>query len=419
MELSVVFVSNYINHHQIPFCNAMYRWLGESFLFIQTEAMERERIRMGWKEQENLPYVKYFYKEEDACKMWILESRVVLFGGTDEEKYIVPRLQAEKPVFRYQERLYKTGQWKAISPKGLYRKYQDHTKYRRKQVYLLCAGAYVPSDFHLIRAYPEKMYRWGYFPETKFYDIDRLLDQKGWRIPAENGKCEKKIPYLLWAARFIDWKHPAIPVRIAAGLKDKGIRFHMDIIGGGELEKEVAALVKTLELEDCVSLIGFKQPQEVRSYMEKADIYLVTSDRREGWGAVINEAMNSGCAVVANHMIGAVPYLIEPEKNGRIYRDGDEEMLLELIARLCSCPQLCRQLGRNAYRTIIDEWNPEIAAERLLKLMEHLNLLSIDNISKKQAGCYGTGPCSPAPVISERKMRCLLMREAQRNRKGS
>lgn len=433
MELSVVFVSNYINHHQIPFCNAMYRWLGDGFLFIQTEPMEEERVRMGWQEKENLSYVRYFYKEKTACQEWILESRVVLFGGTDDEGYIALRLQAGKPVFRYQERLYKTGQWKAVSPRGLCKKYRDHTKYRKKQVYLLCAGAYVPSDFHLIRAYPGKMYRWGYFPETKLYDIDKLLVQKGWRVPAQNGECEENIPYLLWAARFIDWKHPTIPVKIAAGLKNMGIRFHMDIIGGGELEKEVADLVKELGVEDCVSLLGVKQPREVRNYMEKANIYLVTSDRQEGWGAVVNEAMNSGCAVVANHMIGAVPYLIEPEKNGRIYRDKDESMLLELLAQLCTSPGLCKKLGKNAYRTIVEEWNPEVAAERLLRLMGSLKLLpmsilpmsilprtdtSADDTSKGQEGCYVTGPCSPAPIISERKMRYLLMKAAQSNREG-
>lgn len=46
--MKTVFVSNYINHHQIPFCNAMYAKLGDDFTFIQMEPMEEERIRMGW-----------------------------------------------------------------------------------------------------------------------------------------------------------------------------------------------------------------------------------------------------------------------------------------------------------------------------------------------------------------------------------
>ena len=40
--MKTTFVSNYINHHQIPFCDALYRRLGEDFTFIQTEPMEEE-----------------------------------------------------------------------------------------------------------------------------------------------------------------------------------------------------------------------------------------------------------------------------------------------------------------------------------------------------------------------------------------
>ena len=69
--------------------------------------------------------------------------------------------------------------------------------FRRAPVYLLCSGAYVPSDFHIVRAYPGKMYCWGYFPETRHYDIDRLLEEKGYG--------EEKIPSLLWAARGIKY----------------------------------------------------------------------------------------------------------------------------------------------------------------------------------------------------------------------
>ena len=65
-SFNVVFVSNYINHHQIPFCNAMFRLLEGRFLFIQTEAMEEERVRMGWHEKQRPAYVKCFYEEEES-----------------------------------------------------------------------------------------------------------------------------------------------------------------------------------------------------------------------------------------------------------------------------------------------------------------------------------------------------------------
>ena len=348
-SFKIIFVSNYINHHQIPFCNAMNRLLQGEFRFIQTEPMEEERVRMGWHETERPEYVRCYYEEEELCRRLIMESDAVLFGGTDEESYIVDRLRAGRLVIRYSERLYKTGQWKAVSPRGLRRKYQDHTRYRKAPVYLLCAGAYVASDFHIVRAYPGKMFRWGYFPETKHYEIEELIQGKGY----EDGK----IPYLLWAARMIDWKHPELPLETARYLKGKGLKFHMDLIGDGPLRPRMEAMAAEYKLGDSVSFLGFQPPETVRHYMEKADIFLFTSDRQEGWGAVANEAMNSACALVADHMIGAVPYLVQNGKNGLIYRDGRRQMLFSQAEKLVRDRQYCRKLGKQAYRTITDVWN--------------------------------------------------------------
>lgn len=422
-----VFVSNYLNHHQIPFCDAMYRIRKDSFVFIQTEPMEEERIRMGWDGGVKQPYLRLFYEQPDVCRAMISEAEVVLFGGCDDESYIEKRLAEKKPVLRYNERLYKTGQWKAVSPRGLLKKYRDHTRHRNSPVYLLCAGAYVPSDFSIVRAYSGKMYCWGYFPETKRYDVDRLLAGKGWQ----------GMPYLLWAARMIDWKHPELPLETAGYLKKKGLPFHMDIIGGGAMEERIKAMRAEYGLEAEVSLPGFMPPEKVRTYMEKADIFLFTSDRQEGWGAVANEAMNSGCAVLADHMIGAVPWLIRDGENGLIYRDGRKEELFTLAEKLVTDRELCARLGRNAYRTITESWNAENAAESLMGLCEDLGLLQEEAVRGQRAAEAGRDsrgldsrriprekilpeknvlpgavvPCAPAPMVSESRMYTLLKKK--------
>lgn len=396
--VKLVFVSNYINHHQIPFCNALQELLQGDFLFIQTEPMEEERIRMGWQET-SYPYVRYYYQEPERCQAWIDNCQVLFFGGTDEESYLSTRLQEDKPLIRYSERLYKTGQWKAISPRGLLKKYRDHIKYRRKNIYMLCAGAYVASDFHLIGAYPGKLLRWGYFPATKEYDVDKLMAEK---LPGN----------IVWAARFLPWKHPELALETARYLRDSGRSFHMDIIGGGEpwQEEMVRKLLAEYNLQEEVTLRGYCSPEEVRRYMERADIYLATSDRNEGWGAVINEAMNSGCALVADHMMGAVPYLITGEENGMIYEDGNKKMLFDMVEKLIVDRSLCRKLGRNAYDTIMGQWNAENGARRLLTFCVSRGFLEQRQIpglcnnqgAGNEAAAWTQGPCSPAPIYSER-----------------
>lgn len=399
-----VFVSNYLNHHQIPFCNAMCERRNGSFVFIQTEPMEEERIRMGWQEKVSQPYLKLFYEEPEVCRALITEAEIVIFGGCDDESYIEERLHAGKPVIRYSERLYKTGQWKAVSPRGLKKKYHDHTRYRKAPVYLLCSGAYVASDFSIVHAYPGKMFCWGYFPETKHYEMATLMNRKGWE--------QYKVPHLLWAARMIGWKHPELAVETAKALRDKGYRFRMDIIGGGEMENEVRALAERYALGDCVNFPGFLKPEQVREQMEKADIFLFTSDRQEGWGAVANEAMNSGCALLADHMIGAVPYLVKDGMNGLVYRDGCREELFRLAEKLVSDRELCRTLGRNAYTTITECWNAENAAESLIRLCGGLGLLTMDIPAEPGSNSY-PAPCMPARPVSGRKMYSLLKKESR------
>ena len=367
--MRVTFVSNYINHHQIPVSTELYACYGEGYTFIQTEPMEQERVQMGWNPDTNeLPYLRLFEEDPEGAMQLIMDSDMVIFGGTDEESFIQPRLKAGKPVIRYSERIYKTGQWKFVSPRGLKKKYLDHTRYRNAQVYLLCSGAYVASDFNLVLAYPNKKLKWGYFPAFVPSDVDNLME----------GKKGKDKTELLWAARFIDWKHPEMVIGLASNLKKLGYHFHITMIGGGAMEDEVKTLIQALGVEDCVTLAGFKTPDEVREYMKKADIYLVTSDRQEGWGAVVNEAMNSGCAVVGDAMIGAVPYLIENEGDGLIYKTKDLKSLTTQVQKLLDDEEFMQNMGRNAYVKIADTWNAQVATKRLCEFIDDVLAGKVD-----------------------------------------
>ncbi|MDE7249442.1 MAG: glycosyltransferase, partial [Lachnospiraceae bacterium] len=336
--MTVVFISNYINHHQIPFCNACYKQWGEDFVFIQTQPMEQERLDMGWSRTgEKLPYVLCYYEEEKRCRDLILESNVLLAGWNDKEELVQERLNAGKLTIRISERLYREGQWKAVSPKGLLHKYREHIRYRKSPAYLLCAGAYVASDFHLIHAYPGKMFKWGYFPETRKYSQAQLLAMK-----------EKEGVHIVWAGRFIPLKHPENMIRLAKEVS--GCHIHM--IGSGEMEQQLRDDAEKLGLEDRITFYGFQTPEQVRNIMEKCHIHVFTSNHLEGWGAVVNEAMNSGCVVVANAQAGAVPYLIRQSVNGIAYPAGNYGKMREAVEYLIRHPEEREKMALAAYETV-------------------------------------------------------------------
>lgn len=385
MKLTIV--SNYINHHQIPMSDALYQKLGEDFAFIQTSPMEEERVKMGWgSEVQNIPYLKLYYETPKDCADLILQSDIVVFGGVEDESYIKPRLNAGKIVIRASERLYREGQWKSISPRGRKKKYEDHTQYANAPVYLLCHGAYVASDFAIVHAYPDKKFVWGYFPAVNSYNLDNLFFRKLHVDSA--GKAQVRI---LWAGRFLKLKHPEYAIKAAKHLKKQGVSFHLDMVGGGELEDKLQTMTKNYQLENEVAFHGFLPPQNVRRHMEESDIFLFTSNYMEGWGAVLNEAMNSACAVVAGHGIGAVPFLVRHGENGLVYKTGCFQEFLSYVLKLCNDAGLRKHLGINAYHTITTAWNPKEAADRLYRFSE--GLLRGEVIPEM------AGPLSIAPVI--------------------
>ena len=108
-------ISNFINHHQIPFCEEMYKQLGDGFKFIQTQPMEKERADMGWSvDEKSIPYLKLLYKEEEECRLLIDTCDMLLAGWQEREDLILQRIKQGKLTVRISERIYREGQWKAI-----------------------------------------------------------------------------------------------------------------------------------------------------------------------------------------------------------------------------------------------------------------------------------------------------------------
>lgn len=383
--MTFTFVSNYINHHQIPLCEALRRELGDDFTFIQTMPMEEERVAMGWGvDVRQLPYVQCLYQDEYACRRTIAESDVVLFGWSQREDIAAERLASGRVTMRVSERLYREGQWKAVSPRGLAAKYQEHIKYRKKNVCMLCAGAYTASDFHLIGAYPGKLFRWGYFTRLRTYSEEQFNTMK-----VQDGRL-----HIVWAGRFIPLKHPEYVVRLAGMLRDKGCPFFIHMLGDGELEPQIRQDVDQAGLAESFRFYGYTEPEQVRDVMEQCHIHLFTSNHLEGWGAVVNEGMNSGCVEVVNEQVGAAPYLIRHGVNGLVYPKDRYGKMEALVLDLFENWETRRRMGRAAYETIRDVWNAEYAAKELLRFAE--GLLRGEIVPGKE------GPLTAAPILRPR-----------------
>lgn len=384
--MTVVFVSNFFNHHQSSFSYYMDALTGHDYRFIATEPMDEERKSMGWGDIQIPQYVKNYYDAPTECANFINEADVVIIGSAPYE-LLKDRLRKGKLTFAYSERLYKNGYEAWKMPVRFVRFWNKYGRY--KNLYLLCASAFTAADYAKSLTFLGKTYKWGYFPHfNKQESVHQLICKK----PTE-------VVELLYVSRLIPLKHPELPLQVAVELREENIPFHLTMVGNGELKQIVEKSIVSNNLEKYVTRIDFLPPGEVRNYMDKANIFLFTSDKHEGWGAVVNESMNSACAVVASSEIGSVPFLLEDGQNGLIYKAGDFDDLYRKVKKLCLDKRLREEIGVSAYRTIAEVWNAESAARRFLELIEDIK-------TRGKSTRYKNGPCSKAIILNDRWYPC-------------
>ena len=381
--MKIAFVSNFYNHHQKPLADALYSMIGEGYHFIETAPISTERLNMGWGGDQRPSYILQSYIDDaskEKCQQIIDEADVVIFGSAPYSM-METRLKNGRLTFMYTERPYKQGVPYLKLPVHILKALKNYTRY--KNFYVLCASAYTAVDFSKRLSFIGKTYKWGYFPAVKEYEnIDDLIEQK-------------KPSSILWTARFIDWKHPEIPVAVAKRLMADGYEFELNMIGNGELEESTRELIEREGVADRVKMLGSMKPEEVREHMEKSEIFLFTSDRNEGWGAVLNESMNSACAVVANSAIGSVPFLVNDGENGYMYKDGNVDDIYNKVKKLLDNGDERKRMGKNAYKTMVEEWNAENAAEKFVALCEKMLA------GEYKPFPYESGVCSKAETLKD------------------
>ena len=385
MHKRLVFVSNYFNHHQKALAEEFLKIYGQDYAFIAMTPFNQKRLAIGYSDMNDAPFVLRAYESPEAgqeARTLINESDCVIVAGMPVN-VAAERLAQGKLTFMQSERFFKGPVWKDAVRFVKYCRYsggRSAAKSRSAKFYLLCASAFAAWDYNICGLFRGKAYRWGYFPELKQYDAETLISSK-----------EKNS--ILWVGRFLDWKHPDLAVKLAKNLKAQGKSFRLRIIGSGEMQEELAGMIDAMNLHDCAELCGALPVEQVRAEMERAQIFLFTSDRQEGWGVVLNEAMNSGCAVVAGEKIGSAPYLVRHGENGLIFRDRNIDDLTEKVSMLLDEPERVRALGRNAYSSMVNLWSPDVAAKRFVELAEALRE------SEGAVSLWEDGPGSVAPVI--------------------
>ena len=164
---------------------------------------------------------------------------------------------------------------------------------------------------------------------------------------------------LIYVGRLTYQKNPQRLLRLCARLKESKSDLKVAIVGTGELEEELKALCKELNLEDTVRFLGF-QPNPIK--MVAGSKAMILTSRWEGTPMCALEAMALGTPVVSTPSDGMKDLLTDGISG--YLTESDEQMAADLL-KIFTQPEHRQLLAENA-RKKFDSLNDGEAYKRAI-----------------------------------------------------
>ena len=391
--MKIIFYSPILNNHQANVADELWELTSHNYCFVELANLQGEHRKGDTHDYSCRPYLLRAWESAQAWERAMELARtadVCVFSGVQALPFQRERLKLGLLSFDMSERWLKRGLVNLFSP-AIFKMFLAYYLggWKHKPLYKLCCSAFAAGDHRKLGMYSGRCFKWGYFTRVEKIDTGTLLhESNAGRTP------------LMWCARYLMLKHPELPLQMAARLKADGYRFSLDMYGSGEYEPAARRMAEKLGVTDVVRFVGNKPNDELLADMHRHSIFLFTSDRNEGWGAVANESMACGCVLVAADAIGSTPYLIKDGITGLSFRSSRTscsfnnpdkkalDSLCEKVKWLLDNPSEMVNIRSHSIKQMQELYNPRTAAERLLSL--------IDCLQKGSETGFTDGPCSIA-----------------------
>lgn len=365
--MKILQVANIVSHHQLPLAKELYKLVGsDNFLFAAMGKLDQDRLKNGWKSEYAESWIIHpseSVEEQKIFNQFWHEADVVICG----ERLISEmqeRVDNNKICFYMSERWWKppVGMLRLCHPTYLKMFLQFKQLSKSKYFHYLPIGPFAANDMALVPSIsmPSRVWAWGYFTAFPIVNLS-MSESRG-----------SDIVHILWVGRMIKWKRVDLLIKALAKLKNEGKKFKLTLVGNGSERKHLEKLAKKLLGTSFCEFKEFIPSDEVPFLMAQYDIYVLPSNAYEGWGAVVNEAMSVGCAVIASDKTGAGASLIEHGVNGLLFKSGSEDSLYDCLSQLVNNKELINDFSIKSRLSIKENWTPAIAAERILEVSSAL-----------------------------------------------
>jgi len=198
--------------------------------------------------------------------------------------------------------------------------------------------------------------------------IPNFLDVNKFRFLTRPDPPPEKL--IVTAGRLVGWKGLASLIRAFVEIHSRMPEAHLVVIGDGPEKVPLERLTWQLGLASAVQFPGVLSEESVRSFHQKAWIFVQPSIGYESFSISALEALASGLTVLVSDQVGVADWFCAGE-NIEMFPAGDEDKLKDSIHRLLNEPWTAhRERGRRA-RSIVET---EFADEKVISRIERLCL---------------------------------------------
>ena len=153
-----------------------------------------------------------------------------------------------------------------------------------------------------------------------------------------------------------------------------GLDFRFTLIGSGEMQPQITGMIRDLNLEQRVSLLGSLPHKDVINHYRQAHCFALASKvapngDRDGIPNVLVEAMATGVPVVATK-ISAIPELVEDGATGVLVEPSDPDGMAAAIMDILRHPEKYGGHIARARSRVEKDFDNRICVQRLHSLFK-------------------------------------------------
>lgn len=142
----------------------------------------------------------------------------------------------------------------------------------------------------------------------------------------------------------------------------------LDIVGDGVEKEKLEKFIEEYELQDFVTLHGFRDKDYIDKLLHESSIYLLTS-YTESFGIVLIEAMSHGVPCIAFDSAEGARELIQSGKNGYLIKNRSYTAFIKKVSDLIENKDERKRIGKVS-KEGVKQYTCEVVSKQWIDLIE-------------------------------------------------